>query len=237
MLQAVPFPSRETIAGNPWRPSKTTAIIFGICGGCSGGILIIHQFQRSMGARYNLSEEIFLPFLQGHRSGVLSNYPDGESRFDVNLCGIVLGTYPAMVGASCPEFVHPDIARLHEKDLRHALGNVRLTLMMCGNLVETVLKREYPLPEDSDPEARKPMLGTRIKKLVEGGTLPPTLEGLADTVRILRIPMTHEDTEGNEEDAKQALQFVTLLLELVYTVPERVRRIKKSLDANKAKAN
>jgi len=65
-------------------------------------------------------------------------------------------------------------------------------------------------------------LKTRIKRLAEQQKIPPTLVDLAHTVRAEGNVEVHEDEDWTAEQVQELIDFTSLLLTYVYTLPVKI---------------
>ena len=112
----------------------------------------------------------------------------------------------------------------------HATGKAPdATIMLCRSALETALK-VVEKEETDKPSSDSLPLAARIRRLTDKGLLAPALAEWADHVRGLGRDSAHGVGEGpfgarpeGQEIAEEAYEFTSLVLEYLFTMPERVR--------------
>ncbi len=66
-----------------------------------------------------------------------------------------------------------------------------------------------------------------IKIAVEQNLIPKTLEELSDSIRAVGNKSIHEAEGFTEEDARDIWEFINIIVDYIYILPEKIRRIRE----------
>ncbi|RMD63064.1 DUF4145 domain-containing protein [Candidatus Parcubacteria bacterium] len=121
-----------------------------------------------------------------------------------------------------PDDVDKAMRQAYALEIRKAKGQEMFepTVIMARKAVERAIG--HIAPDLSGP------LGNRLKALRKRGDIPQALLDWADEVKALGNIGAH-DTETTEEDARQAVSFAEMFLTYMFTLPEEIRRRRKSV--------
>ena len=135
-----------------------------------------------------------------------------------------LFVYPEDISPSCPEYV-PERVRKHFIEAQKLLmdaGSERYALVALRLTVESALRELLGTEKGS--------LRELIKKASEKNLIPPILAEVADVIRSFGNVGAHPDElEGFIDEIPQVMEFTRLFLELAFTYPEKIKRLKASL--------
>ena len=127
--------------------------------------------------------------------------------------------YPAPIIPSAPEHVPEPLARNYVEAFENLQsGRWDSAGVMFGRTLEMATK-------DLAPGTERDSLKKRIDRLVNNGTMDPTIGDLADCIRDERNAVVHEE-EFDKESAEQLHEFTHLFLTYTYSLPGRVKDAK-----------
>lgn len=75
-------------------------------------------------------------------------------------------------------------------------------------------------------------LAKRIDKLAEAGGLTSDVATWAHSIREMGNEAAHDEHEPNPDDIEDLAAFTKVVLEYLYTMPEKVRRRARQVDAD-----
>lgn len=131
----------------------------------------------------------------------------------------IIDRYPEST-INTPSALPPDLATEFE-DLRQVAGSTRYTVIACRSLLEKACKKAL----GSDAED-----GKLVKLINQALNRLETVKAIADwahTIRMLGNEAAHGDQPSpSQAEAQEAVEFTTLFLELLFSYPERVKRLR-----------
>lgn len=191
---------------------------FGICRHCGRTAIFV------------LSESINGDHQYVHKAGLLK--VDGSLNNFVDIKGHISLKDSASVPP--PEFLPKEIeAVFQEGSICSAVGCYNAAGTMFRLCVDLATRSMLPTEEEAGLNARtRRDLGLRLPWLFESGRLPDSLKDLSSCIKEDGNDGAHA---GNltEADADDLLDFISALLERIYTEPERLRLAKERRDARR----
>ena len=132
--------------------------------------------------------------------------------------------YPEDISPSCPEYVPEDVCNyfIEAQELLLNCDSRRFALVAFRLTVEAAIRHIL--------EGEKGSLRDLIRKASKDGVIPGILADLADTIRALGNVGAHpEELEPFIGEIEEVYEFTRLFLELAFTYPERIRRLREKL--------
>ncbi|WP_048796414.1 MULTISPECIES: DUF4145 domain-containing protein [Serratia] len=120
-----------------------------------------------------------------------------------------------------PDNLPPQIERMYKDDLIAVRGSARHTIICCRSILESACKQIL--------EVKNKKLIAMIDALKTGGFIPSTMADWAHTIRILGNDAVHEDDAPGADEASEILAFTDNLLQLLFTYPARIEKIREQL--------
>lgn len=132
--------------------------------------------------------------------------------------------YPKVM-LTTPEDLPDDLKHHFEEDLSNIIASVRHAVVECRTILELAAV-------DKLPELKKKGPRDQIDGLVRAGFLTKSMGDWVHTIRTLANSAIHEGDRPTEEERDEVVEFTRIVLELLYSYPARIERLKKKRDAN-----
>jgi hypothetical protein len=133
----------------------------------------------------------------------------------------VVQRYPDNRSLDAPEHVDPNVARTFAR-ANGAIkrGESETAGMLLRKMLDTVLTDKFP-------HTGSGMLGSKMGKLIPNQDIPEAMVNWAIEVKDFGNEAAHESHEPDIDQIKELRDFSELLLEYVYTLPERLRQMRE----------
>lgn len=129
----------------------------------------------------------------------------------------VVGRYPPTTDTVPPDLPDP-LAREYREELLNSRASNRHTVGACRVILEMACKDRMPDVGGN--------LFDRIDALHTNGMITRSIADWAHTIRKLGNEALHGDPAPSREEADEVFNFTVLLLELLYSYPARIDRLK-----------
>lgn len=134
----------------------------------------------------------------------------------------IVARYPDAVIQS-PAGIPPSLARDFE-ELRNVAASPRYTVIACRRLLERACKTV--LGESAPPRAR---LADLIDATLGSAETVSSIADWGHAIRALGNDAVHDDSgDPSTEEAREAVEFTSLLVELLFSYPARVASLRKA---------
>lgn len=120
----------------------------------------------------------------------------------------------------------PDNLRQHfEEDLNNIIGSPRHAVVECRTILELAAVDKLPELKGKGPRSQ-------IEGLVKAGYLTIPMGEWVHTIRTLANGAIHEGVRPTAEERDEVVEFTRIVLELLYSYPARIERLKESRSAH-----
>lgn len=195
---------------------------FGICRHC--GRTTVFVLSESVNGDHKYVHKVGLLKVEG----ALNNFVDVEGHISLKDTASV----------APPEFLPKEVdAVFREGATCLAVGCYNAAGTMFRLCVDLATRSMLPTEETTGLNAKtRRDLGLRLPWLFEAGRLPDTLKDLSSCIKEDGNDGAHAGNL-NQSDADDLLDFTSVLLERIYTEPERLRLAKERRDARRTPAS
>ena len=119
---------------------------------------------------------------------------------------------------SIPAYLPPSIHKMYAEDLLQVTGSPRHSVIACRALIEAACKDKLGVTNKR--------LVDLIADLGDQGIITKDLTTMAHNIRSIGNDAVHDSDPISREESKELIDFTKLLLEIIYTYPERVKQLK-----------
>jgi hypothetical protein len=198
---------------------KRTYEVFGVCRNCSRCTIFV------------LSDNVNANYDYVHKTGLLK--VEGALNKYVDVLGHISQKDTALVAP--PSFLPKDIEAVYrEGAMCLATGCNNAAGTMFRLCVDLATKSMLPSEETAGLTTKiRRDLGLRLPWLFDSGRLPETLKELSSCIKEDGNDGAHRGSLS-ESEAGDLLDFCTVLLERLYTEPERLRLAKERRDSRRS---
>lgn len=129
----------------------------------------------------------------------------------------ILDIYPKEF-PDIPSDLPAEIQDMYSNDLTEILNSPKHVVIECRSIIETACKDRLQKTSGN--------LKKMIDELVTQSILPEIVAEWAHTIRMIANENVHGGEKSSPDEANELLEFTTILLELLYSYPARIKRLK-----------
>lgn len=227
LLYAAPLTEVKEKEGGrrAWRESSSEFRGLFTCGHCKNPHMIELVVRRPAGNISNLLSslnrltplEVDVKGRSPARTSVMSVTAD-HLGIDLRQVMDIRGTYPNQA-LDVPSDL-PESLEILYREFDELARAPRYTVAHCRRIVEAIC--HHQLGET------KGNLKDKIEQLHKSGRLPESIADWAHHIRDFGNEAVHQDDRPSEETAQELREYVGILLEILYSYPERIKRLNAS---------